>query len=527
MPKSDSLSTMRLESHYGDRVAPCLADRPASFFAFFQDAVRRNPDGEALVAGPDRLTWRDLDRLSGLIAAGLAARGVRKGCRVTMLLSNRKEFVLTLLAAVRLGAITVPLNIREQRPAIAYLAERIAPTVIVHEASLAHILPEPTGSAPNFVRVAVGPCEGSFPFEALLEAGPAPAPADVGEEDTLFIVPTSGTTGLPKAPMLSHMSVIHSGIVFADALGLRAGDRSVVAIPMSHTSGIISTFASFVRVAGTIILLPEFKAPSFLATASAERMTHTLMVPAMYDLCLRNPDLASFDLSSWRIGLYGAALMPSSTLVALAQTFPSLSLMNAYGTTEAGGPATLMRPEETASYRESVGRAIAGVELAVMDDTGRELPPGETGELWIKGPAVGHGFWRDAEATAREYTGGWCHTGDIVRMDAEGRVYLVDRKKDMLNRGGFKIASLEVENALHEHSAVIECAIVGRPVEVLGERVHAFVRLAQPVAEDELKAFCRARLADYKVPESFTFTTDPLPRNAGGKVLKRLLRERM
>ncbi|MDB5511771.1 MAG: putative O-succinylbenzoate--CoA ligase [Enterovirga sp.] len=521
------IAPMRLESHFGDRVVSCLADRPHSFFAMFQDAVHRHPGGEALVVGTERLSWSDLDRVSGLVAAGLAAHGVKRGDRVAMLLSNRKEFVLTLLAAVRLGAVTVPLNIREQRPAIAYLVDRVTPAAIVHEGGLGHLLPDESASAAPFARISVGPCAGSVEFGTLLDAGPAPEPASVNEEDTLFIVPTSGTTGLPKAPMLSHLSVIHSGIVFSAAMGLTHRDRSVVAIPMSHTSGIVSTFASFVRVAGTIILLPEFKAPSFLATAAAERMTHTLMVPAMYDLCLRQPDLASHDLSAWRIGLYGAALMPSSTLARLGETFPGLGLMNAYGTTEAGGPATLMRPEETASYRESVGRPIAGVELVVMDENGREVGTDVTGELWIRGPAVGHGFWNDPEATEREYTGGYCNTGDIVRVDADGRLFLVDRKKDMINRGGFKIASIEVENALHEHPSVIECAVVGRPVEVLGERVHAFIRLQEPVPEDELKSFCASRVADYKVPEGFTIWPDPLPRNAGGKVLKRILREQL
>jgi long-chain acyl-CoA synthetase len=187
----------------------------------------------------------------------------------------------------------------------------------------------------------------------------------------------------------------------------------------------------------------------------------------------------------------------------------------------------MMPPHETARHADSVGLAVPCGEIRVMDDAGREAAPGESGELWIKGPMVVRGYWNDALATEREFTGGFWHSGDIGAVDAQGFVYVFDRKKDMINRGGYKVYSAEVESALLEHAGVAEAAVIGIPCPVLGERVHAFVSLREGITEQDLRVFCAERLADYKVPESFTFRSEPLPRNANGKVLKRALREEL
>jgi acyl-CoA synthetase (AMP-forming)/AMP-acid ligase II len=256
-------------------------------------------------------------------------------------------------------------------------------------------------------------------------------------------------------------------------------------------------------------------------------MTHTVLVPAMVNLCLLEPEFARHDLAAWRIGGYGGAPMPLPTIARLAQALPRLQLMNLYGATETTSPATMMPAAETARRADSVGRAVACGEIAVMDDAGRELAPGETGELWIKGPMVVRGYWNDPQATAREFTGGFWHSGDIGSLDAEGYVRVLDRKKDMINRGGYKVYSAEVESVLLAAPQVLEAAVIAVPCPVLGERVHAFVTLpeASDIAPEALRAHCAERLADYKVPESFTLCREPLPRNANGKLLKRLLRE--
>jgi O-succinylbenzoic acid--CoA ligase len=309
---------------------------------------------------------------------------------------------------------------------------------------------------------------------------------------------------------------------------LREGEVSALAVPASHVTGLVAVIAAMLHVAGTTVIVPEFRAESFIALMQRERVTHTLMVPAMYNLCLLQQGLAQADLTAWRIGGYGGAPMPVSTIDALARTLPGLTLLNCYGATETTSPTTMIPMGRTRDHAESVGVALPLAEVRVMDDAGRELAPGETGELWIAGPMVVPGYWDNPGATAASFTAGWWHSGDLGSVDAEGYVRVFDRKKDMLNRGGFKVYSVEVENVLMDWPGMVEAAVVGRPCPVLGERVHAFVHAPGATRDDAaLRAFCAARLADYKVPETLTWTDAPLPRNANGKLMKRLLRERL
>jgi acyl-CoA synthetase (AMP-forming)/AMP-acid ligase II len=325
--------------------------------------------------------------------------------------------------------------------------------------------------------------------------------------------------------MLTHLGIVNSAMVYEHCMGLTAKDRSVAAVPLSHVTGLIANVAAMARCAGALIVLPEFKAADFLALASRERMTHTIIVPAMYDLCLLHPDFASFNLSAWRIGGYGGAPMPTPTIARLAQVLPNLLLMNAYGATETTSPATLMPPALTEGRADSVGLAAPNATVLVMDETGRETATGEVGEIWIGGPSVVRGYWNNEAATRDGFIAGFWRSGDLGSVDADGFVRVLDRKKDMINRGGYKIFTAEVEAVLAGHPAVLESAVVGAPSPVLGERVHAYVVVRAPLAAEELRAYCAARLADYKVPETFTLQDIPLPRNANGKVIKRALRE--
>jgi O-succinylbenzoic acid--CoA ligase len=302
-------------------------------------------------------------------------------------------------------------------------------------------------------------------------------------------------------------------------------ERSALAVPASHVTGLIAIIATMLHVGGAIVVIAAFKAPDFIATMARERITHTLMVPAMYKLCLMAPDFAQHDLSFWRIGGYGGAPMPVASIDELARHLPNLSLVNAYGATETTSPATLMPAGLTREHADSVGVAVPCADILVMDDEGREVATGETGELWIGGPMVVPGYWDNPQATASSFTAGYWHSGDLGSCDADGFVRVFDRKKDMLNRGGFKIYSVEVENTLMALPGVLEAAIVGRACPVLGERVHAFLYAPDVAADDQrVQDHCRRHLADYKIPETITWMTSPLPRNANGKLLKRELR---
>ncbi|MEO7709666.1 MAG: AMP-binding protein, partial [Caldimonas sp.] len=271
--------------------------------------------------------------------------------------------------------------------------------------------------------------------------------AAVDEQDTAVILYTSGTTGKPKGARLTHLNIAHSVLHFETCMRLAPDDRSALAVPASHVTGLIATIASMAHVGGATIVLPEFKASDFVALIERERITHTLMVPAMYNLCLLVPAVATRDLSSWRVGGYGGAPMPVPTIDALSERLPGLVLINAYGATETTSPTTMMPSGLTRDHADTVGVALPCAEIVVMDDDGREVPTGQVGELWIGGPMVVPGYWDNPEATAASFTAGFWHSGDLGSVDADGFVRIFDRKKDMLNRGGFKIYSVEVENA--------------------------------------------------------------------------------
>ena len=520
-----SIPAMRLEARFGDRVVPAFCERPNSIWAMISAAAARNPDGEALVCGGRRMTWREVAQQSAQIAAGLRKMGVQGGDRVALLLGNRIEFVLALFGAAHLGAVTVLLSTRQQKPEIAYVLTDCGAKLLIHEAALADRLPDPRDVPDLAHRIAVDDEASLSQFSGLVESGPEPAPADVGEEDTAMILYTSGTTGRPKGAMLAHCNIIHSAMVYEACMELTQADRSIAAVPLAHVTGVVANIMSMARCAGTLIIVAEFKAADYLKVAARERVTQTVMVPAMYNLCLLQADFDSYDLSAWRIGGYGGAPMPIATIEKLAVKVPGLKLINAYGSTETTSPSTIMPPELTAAHIDSVGLPCPGAEIVVMDAGGRELPRGEIGEIWIRSGSVIKGYWNNPKATAESFTAGFWHSGDLGSIDEKDFVRVFDRQKDMINRGGLKIYSAEVESVLAGHPDVVESAIIAKPCPVLGERVHAVIVTRGSVTEGALRAWCAERLSDYKVPETMALTAEPLPRNANGKVMKRQLRE--
>jgi len=497
-----------------------------------EQAARLHPDRLALICEGERLSWQTLLAMSTRLAVGLAVRGVGPGDRVAMLLGNRNEFVITLFAIARLGGIAVPISTREQTPGLAFMLNDCSAVLLVHEADLADRLPTASELPCLKKKISVGDCSGSESFQAVMSSASslsAGEPEAVQEDACAAIMYTSGTTGNPKGAILTHLGVVHSSMHYQIAMGLGPFDISIAAVPLSHVTGLIALISTMVRCVATLVIMPTFRASDFLVLASREKMTHTLMVPAMYNLILLQSDFEKHDLSSWRVGAYGGAPMPVATIDKLAQKVPSLTLMNCYGSTETTSPSTLMPQGETAAHNDTVGRALVCVEMGVFDDAGCEVAHDTLGEIWIKGPMVVKGYWNNPKASVENFTGGFWHSGDIGSIDHEGYVKVVDRKKDMINRGGYKIYTIEVENVLYRHPSVLECAVVSKPCAVLGERVHAFVTLREAAGVDfeisTLKAFCAERLSDYKVPESFTVSMAPLPRNANGKLLKRAMRE--
>ncbi len=526
---SDAVPKLTRECHYGNRVVTCFAERPATIDDLFGHAVAGHPDRIAIVFGDTRITYEALDRSVDAVAGNLASMGLRQGERLALLVGNRPEFLITVLAAARLGVVVVPMSTRQKRPEIEFVLTQCTAAALVYDADLATNLP-PREAVPSVrILIAVGDGTGR-PFEALARPATVPAthtPRNITEEDDFCLLYTSGTTGRPKGARLTHFGVIHSVLNFRHALALRDGDVSILAVPASHVTGLVAILLTMIGVAGTTVAMPEFKARTFLKLAARERMTHALLVPAMYNLCLMDPQFASFDLRAWRVGGFGGAPMPEATIERLASAVPNLDMRNIYGATETTSPVTMMPRGAIASRLDTVGRVLTCADIVVMDESGRQVEPGVAGELWIAGPMVVPGYWDNPEADASAFCGGFWKSGDIGSIDADGYIRILDRRKDVINRGGYKIYSIEVENVLVQHPSVIEAAVVPKSDPVLGERVHAFVVASAPCDPSELTALCREALSDYKVPTSFTVQSEPLPRNANGKVMKRQLQARI
>jgi O-succinylbenzoic acid--CoA ligase len=484
---------------------------------------------DAVMDGDQRWTYAQMWHGVHRAAQALHNLGIESGDRVALFVSNRAEFIFVLFAAQYLGAIAVPVGTREQRPGLAFILNQCEAKAVVFDGLLAERIPTKIEVPSLQVRLSLDDVQADdvILWSSLNQAKNTTELASHTAQgaDVAVILYTSGTTGNPKGAMLTQQNIAHSAMHFEYGMGLTCDDKSALAVPASHVTGLIAIIATMVHVGGAVVVIPEFKAASFLDTVAREKITHTLMVPAMYNLCLMSPNFQAATLQSWRLGGYGGAPMPVHVIEQLAKELPQLDLRNAYGATETTSPVTLMPAGANQLHADTVGAVLPCGDVRVMDDEGCEVAPGETGELWISGPMVVPGYWNNPQATQQSFTAGYWHSGDLGSVDPQGFVRIFDRKKDMLNRGGFKIYSVEVENCLTSIDGILEAAIVGKPCPVLGERVHAFVYAPNDAPhEDDVIAHCRASLADYKVPEAITWLEAPLPRNANGKVLKRLLR---
>ncbi|MFK7754629.1 MAG: class I adenylate-forming enzyme family protein, partial [Sedimentitalea sp.] len=398
MPDNSSSPSLRSEHHYSDRVVACYGDRPPNVYGLLRDAVAQHPENTALICGDTQLTFAALETQVRKVAAGLGARGVGHGDRVAMLLGNGVPFVVVTYAAAYLGAITVPLNTRDQRPGIRHALINSDAMALIVDAEFCELVPPPADTPNLTAQLSVGPAAGFDAYETLLQCAPAEHPAQTPEDAPATILYTSGTTGTPKGAMLTGLGIVHSATNFTQTMALGPNDSTIVVVPMNHVTGLVAGIHTMVRCGGCIVVLRTFKAVDFLACAAEHAMTYSLMVPAMYNLCLHQAKLEDYDLSAWRVGGYGGAPMPAATIERLATALPGLGLMNAYGATETTSPATIMPADQTAKRRLSVGRPVPGAEIRVMDDAGREVPRGETGELWIRGAMVVPGYWRNPEA---------------------------------------------------------------------------------------------------------------------------------
>jgi acyl-CoA synthetase (AMP-forming)/AMP-acid ligase II len=477
-----------------DNIARYL-NRPQSLVHMLRATVDMWPNKEALVElGGERITYPQLWDRSTRVAGGLRAMGVQRGDRVAIRLGNSINWCSAFFGGLMAGAVVVPVNTR------------------FSESEVEHVV---TDSGSKVVIMPGQPLPDAAPFVT----------DDLKPQDLAAIFYTSGTTGFPKGATTSHEAFLSNVETCRriSNLPFDGSGRTLISVPLFHVTGCNSQLLPACEGGGTTVIMPAFDVKLFLRTIVEERLNILTTVPAVYWLAINQANFHEIDTSAIKWCSYGGAPTPPDLVAKITEAFPNARLGNGFGLTECCSVATFLPHEYSKLRPETVGFAAPVVDLKLADVD----PHTAVGELLIRGPNVSLGYWKNPQATAETFVDGWLHTGDMARLDEEGFVQIVDRKKDMVNRGGENVYCVEVENALAAHPAVFEVAVTAVPDTMMGEKVGAVIvpKPGQNPAIADILAFARTQLADFKVPQYIVLRTAALPRNPGGKVIKKQVRQ--
>jgi acyl-CoA synthetase (AMP-forming)/AMP-acid ligase II len=502
------------------------------------EAARRFGDDEALVDGDRRWTFAELAAEVDRWAAAFVGCGVARGDRIGIWAPNGAEWVFAALGVHTAGAALVPLNTRFKGHEAAYVLERSGARLLLTvdgflDTDYVAML-DAAGRPTTLDEVVVLRGDSTTDAAGFLARGEGvdgdavrSRAASIGGDDIANIMFTSGTTGAPKGAMLRHDATVRAYTAWSDVVGLRAGDRYLIVNPFFHSFGLNAGILACLLKGATMIPHPVFDVPAIMRRVTDERVTMLPGPPAVYQTILDHPDIDTFDLSTLRLAVTGAAVVPVEMIRRMYAELGFETVVTGYGLTEATGIATMCRhDDDPETIATTCGRAIPDVEVQVVDEPGAVLPPGQAGEVVIRGYNVMAGYFGDPGQTATTVDGdGWLHTGDVGVMDERGYLRITDRLKDMFIVGGFNAYPAEIEQVLMSHPSVSQVAVIGVPDDRLGEVGRAFVVLRPGADDDEaaLLGWCRERLANFKVPRSVAFV-DALPMNAAGKVVKPELR---
>jgi len=479
-------------------------------------AAEEDADRAAIKLDDHRLTYGQLDQAASRVAGMLRAQGVEPGDRVAVQLPTVPYFPIVFYGALRLGAVVVPLNpLLKNREVSYHLSDSVARVIVAwHEVSEA----ARRGSEEAGVEcLAVVPGE----FERLLgEADPVPEIVPRADDDTAVIIYTSGTTGTPKGAMLTNTNLAATARTARDICDIGPGDVTLATLPLFHVFGMSSVMNAALVGRAMLTMVPRFEPGKVLEVMQRDRATLFGGVPTMFTALLHHPDRERFDISSLKVCVSGGASLPVEVLRGFDAAF-GCHVLEGYGLSETTGMATFNTPDRERKPG-SIGVPIGGTVIRVVDDDNHDVPRGDPGELAMRGPFVMKGYWNRDDATKQVMRDGWFHTGDIAHFDDDGYLFIVDRKKDLIIRGGYNVYPRELEEVMYEHPAVREAAVVGIPHQSLGEEVGAAVAL-KPGAEvtpGELRLFMKERVAAYKYPRVI-WLVDELPKGPTGKILKR------
>lgn len=502
----------------------CYPDRPRTLIELLDRAVSRYPDRCCLVTPEGTVTYREFAELVEGAATRLISGGIRGGERVAVCLRNGLDIAVAIWACARAGVILVGLNTRLRAPQWAYMLEHSGARVAFGHPEFIDELRRAATEA-GLPASAVRTVDDYF---VATQIGWDPKRPHPHEDATYAVIYTSGTTGRPKASRVVHRCTVHSATTYVRAFALTREDRSAITFPLYYITAHIAQIAPMMLVGGTCVTVAEFDAASYAQLLHDERITYMMVVPTIWPLLLRQPGFDASRLGHVTIGAFGGSPMPATSVEALRRRMPQLRLFDAYGMTETHSPATILFDHEFRRKPGSVGRAVPTCDARIMGDGHEPLAPNEPGELELRGPMITPGYFADDDATHAALSDGWLRTGDLARIDAEGYVYLLDRTKDVISRGGFKIYSVELEYTLLSHPAIDQAAVVGIPDRLAFEQVAAFIVLSPgcTATPREIRRHVAEHMADYAVPHQIRIVAE-LPRNRTGKVLKTTLREQL
>ncbi len=500
-----------------------------------RESALAQPDKVAVILDEFKLDYRTLDAASNQVAGSLQRAGIQPGDRVCLMLPNVPHFVIAYYGILKAGAVAVPMNVLLRAPEIAFYAgdsearalitwEDFAEEAVRGVSQLLGVTTYVAGRPGSEARP-----EGTRPFAELMQGSAAFDMIPTDPDDTAVILYTSGTTGRPKGAELSHFNLFMCCQVGAERLvEFEEHDVCLAVLPLFHSFGQSNVMNTAIYAGGTMTLVPRFDADKVLEVIQRDRVSIFAGVPTMYFALLHHPRAGEYDTSSLRLCISGGAAMPGEVMKAFEEKF-GVTILEGYGLSETSPTASFNRSPAERKFL-SIGKPIWGVEMKVFDDQDRELPPGRdnVGEIVIRGHNVMKGYFRKPEATAEAFRSGWFHTGDMGYVDENGFFFIVDRKKELIIRGGFNVYPREVEEVLYAHPAVQEAAVIGVPDEKFGEEVKAVVMLkpGRQATEDELIAWCKERVAAYKYPRSVQFVSE-LPKGPTGKILKKELKAQL
>ncbi len=478
-------------------------------------------------------TWGELDRRVSALAGALSRRGVSFGDRVLILMLNRTEFIESFLAANKLGAIAVPVNFRMTPPEIAFLVSDCQARVVITETVLVNVataVRDIDSTLQSIIVAGGGTDDEVIGYDDLLaEPGAQPEPVDIPDESPALIMYTSGTTGRPKGAVLTHTNLAGQATTNLFTIGADINhDVGFIGVPLFHIAGIGNTITPLQLGLPTVLYpLGAFDPGALLDVLEAEKVTSMFLVPAQWQAVVAEQRAKPRKLQL-RVLSWGAAPASDTLLREMSETFPGAQIFAAFGQTEMSPVTCMLLAQDAIRKLGSVGKVIPTVAARVVDENMNDVEVGQVGEIVYRAPTLMAGYWNNPKATAEAFAGGWFHSGDLVRQDDEGYVWVVDRKKDMIISGGENIYCAEVENALAAHPAIVEAAVIGRADEKWGEVPVAIVALGAAHTDldlGDLDQFLTERLARYKHPKALEIV-DALPRNPAGKVLKTELRAR-